>query len=201
MLLASERLDCEEAFRLIEEHRVSNMFTVPTILTMLASHEAAGRHDHSSLRHVIYAGSPMYRADQQAALGVLGKCIVQYFGLGEVTGNITVFPPREHDADDAVQGRIGTCGFPRTAMDVRILDDQGRDLPPHETGEICVAGPAVFAAISTIRRPMRNPSATASSAPATSAIATRRAMSTSPAGPRTCTYPAAPTSIRARSRR
>ncbi|MBX9990209.1 acyl-CoA synthetase [Phreatobacter oligotrophus] len=145
VLLASERLDCEEAFRLIEEHRVTNLFTVPTILTMLASHEAAGRFDHSSLRHVIYAGSPMYRADQQAALKVLGKCIVQYFGLGEVTGNITVFPPREHDADDAVQGRIGTCGFPRTAMDVRILDEAGRELPPFETGEICVAGPAVFA--------------------------------------------------------
>jgi len=145
VLLSTERLDCEEAFRLIAEHRVTNMFTVPTILTMLASHEAAGRHDHSSLKHVIYAGSPMYRADQQMALGALGKCIVQYFGLGEVTGNITVFPAREHDADDGVQGRIGTCGFPRTAMDVRILDDAGRDLGAGETGEICVAGPAVFA--------------------------------------------------------
>jgi fatty-acyl-CoA synthase len=145
VLLSTERLDCEEAFRLIAEHRVTNMFTVPTILTMLAGHEAADRYDHSSLKHVIYAGSPMYRADQQMALSRLGKCIVQYFGLGEVTGNITVFPTREHDLDDAVQGRIGTCGFPRTAMDVRILDEAGRELAPGETGEICVAGPAVFA--------------------------------------------------------
>lgn len=145
IFLSSERLDCEEAFRLIEQHHVTNMFTVPTILTMLAGHEAADRHDHTSLRHVIYAGSPMYRADQQMALARLGKCIVQYFGLGEVTGNITVFPTREHDIDDAVQGRIGTCGFPRTAMDVRILDESGLELAPFETGEICVAGPAVFA--------------------------------------------------------
>lgn len=145
ILLASERLDCEEAFRLIAEHRVTNMFTVPTILTMLAGHEAADRHDHSSLRHVIYAGSPMYRADQQIALTRLGQCIVQYFGLGEVTGNITVFPTREHDVDDAVQGRIGTCGYPRTAMDVRIFDEKGLELAPFATGEICVAGPAVFA--------------------------------------------------------
>ncbi len=145
VLLSTERLDCEEAFRLIAEHRVTNMFTVPTILTMLASHEAADRYDHSSLRYVIYAGSPMYRADQQMALQKLGKCIVQYFGLGEVTGNITVFPTREHDVDDTVQGRIGTCGYPRTAMDVRIFDDKGAELAPFETGEICVAGPAVFA--------------------------------------------------------
>ena len=35
VLLSGERLDCEEAWRLVERHRVTNMFTVPTILTML----------------------------------------------------------------------------------------------------------------------------------------------------------------------
>ncbi len=62
VLLPGERLDPEVAWRLVEEHRVSNMFTVPTILKALVEHEAVDRHDHSSLRHVIYAGAPMYRA-------------------------------------------------------------------------------------------------------------------------------------------
>ena len=43
---------------------MTNIFTVPTILTMLSRHEAVDRYDHSSLRYVIYAGAPMYRADQ-----------------------------------------------------------------------------------------------------------------------------------------
>ena len=47
----------------------------------------------ASLRYVIYAGAPMYRADQMHALRKLGKVLVQYFGMGEVTGNITVLPP------------------------------------------------------------------------------------------------------------
>ena len=72
---------------------MTNMFTVPTILKLLAEHPAAERYDHSSLRYVIYAGAPMYREDQKTALRRLGKVIVQYFGLGEVTGNITVLPP------------------------------------------------------------------------------------------------------------
>ena len=59
ILLATEKLDVEEAFALIAHHRVTNMFTVPTILKMLAEHPAADRHDHSSLRHVIYAVAPM----------------------------------------------------------------------------------------------------------------------------------------------
>jgi fatty-acyl-CoA synthase len=144
VLLSGERLDPEEAWRLVERHRVTNMFSVPTILTMLTRHDAVDRYDHSSLRYVIYAGSPMYRADQVHALRKLGKVIVQYFGMGEVTGNITVLPREYHSLDDANM-RVGTCGFPRTGMEVAILDLDGNHLPAGTTGEICVRGPGVFA--------------------------------------------------------
>ncbi len=144
VLLSGERLDCEEAWRLVERHRVTNMFTVPTILTMLTRHEAVDRYDHSSLRYVIYAGAPMYRADQVHALGKLGKVLVQYFGMGEVTGNITVLPRELHSLDDA-EMRVGSCGIPRTGMEITILDLDGNVLPPGTTGEICVRGPGVFA--------------------------------------------------------
>jgi len=144
VLLAGERLDCEEAWRLVEQHRVTNMFTVPTIMTMLTRHDSVDRYDHSSLRYVIYAGSPMYRADQLHALRKLGPVLVQYFGMGEVTGNITVLPPALHSENDA-EMPVGSCGFPRTGMEVSIMDDAGSHLPPDTTGEICVRGPGVFA--------------------------------------------------------
>jgi fatty-acyl-CoA synthase len=145
ILLSSERFDIDEAFRLIERHSVSNIFTVPTILKMMVEHPAVDRYDHSSLRYVIYAGAPMYREDQKAALKKLGKVLVQYFGLGEVTGNITVLPPHLHDPEDGPQARIGTCGFARTGMQVAVQRDDGSEAKPFETGEICVIGPAVFA--------------------------------------------------------
>lgn len=145
ILLSTEKLDVDEAFRLIAAHRVTNMFTVPTILKLLVEHPACARHDHSSLRHVIYAGAPMYREDQKRAIQTLGKVIVQYFGLGEVTGNITVLPPRLHEVEDGPEARIGTCGFERTGMQVSIQDDLGVEVAPFVTGEICVIGPAVFA--------------------------------------------------------
>jgi len=78
-------------------------------------------------------------------LKVLGPVLVQYFGLGEVTGNITVLPPDLHDAEDGPAARIGTCGYERTGMEVQIQDEQGRAVAPGETGEICVCGVAVFA--------------------------------------------------------
>jgi acyl-CoA synthetase (AMP-forming)/AMP-acid ligase II len=140
VLLPGERFDAAEAWRLVEQHRVTNMFTVPTILTALVRDQAVRQHDHSSLRHVIYAGAPMYRADQEEALAVLGPCLVQYFGLGEVTGNITVLRADQHTPEN-----LGTCGTPRTGMEVAILAEDGKRLPPGVIGEICVRGPAVFA--------------------------------------------------------
>ncbi|NYS25989.1 AMP-binding protein [Rhodobacteraceae bacterium 2376] len=131
-------------WQLVQDWRITNAFTVPTILKRLVEHPAVDTADHSALRHVIYAGAPMYRADQIRALEKLGAVLVQYFGLGEVTGSITVLPPVHHTTDDS-QMRLGTCGFARTGMEVQVQDDDGRALGPNETGEICVIGPAVFA--------------------------------------------------------
>jgi acyl-CoA synthetase (AMP-forming)/AMP-acid ligase II len=76
----------------------------------------------------------------------LGPVLVQYFGLGEVTGNITVLPTHMHSADDAdPNANIGSCGRPRTGMEVAILGADLQPLPTGEVGEICVRGPAVFA--------------------------------------------------------
>ena len=146
VLLPSDRLDPALFWQLVERHRISNLFTVPTIVKMLVEHPAVDAHDHSSLRYVIYAGAPMYRADQRRALRTLGPVLVQYFGLGEVTGCITVLPPAMHSADDAApEANIGSCGRPRTGMEVAILDPDGHPLPVGEVGEICCRGPGVFA--------------------------------------------------------
>jgi acyl-CoA synthetase (AMP-forming)/AMP-acid ligase II len=145
ILLPSERFDGTEAWRLVEEWRVTNLFTVPTITKLMVEHPAVDQFDHSSLRYVIYAGAPMYREDQKFALRKLGKVLVQYFGLGEVTGNITVLPCALHEAEDGPHVKLGTCGYERTGMQVQIQDDQGAEVAPFATGEICVAGPAVFA--------------------------------------------------------
>lgn len=145
ILPAGERLDVSAVWSLVEKWKVTNAFTVPTILKMLVEDPAVDRFDHSSLRYVIYAGAPMYRIDQIHALKKLGPVLVQYFGLGEVTGNITVLPPALHRIEDGPATRIGTCGFERTGMQVQIQDEQGNEVVPGQTGEICVVGPAVFA--------------------------------------------------------
>ncbi|MFD1883353.1 acyl-CoA synthetase [Paracoccus pacificus] len=145
ILMPSERFDVAKAWDLVREWRVSTMFTVPTILKLMTEDPSMATADTSSLRYVIYAGAPMYREDQKHALNRLGPVLVQYFGLGEVTGNITVLPTHLHDPEDRENARTGTCGFPRTGIEIQIQDNDGNEVAPLETGEICVIGPAVFA--------------------------------------------------------
>ncbi|MBA3771546.1 MAG: AMP-binding protein [Ramlibacter sp.] len=143
VLLAGDSLDCEAAYAAIQRHRVSNLFSVPTILKRLAEDPAADRYDHTSLKHVIYAGAPMHRADQERALAKLGAVLVQYFGLGEVTGSITVLRADEHlEGSGAL---LDTCGTARTGLEVAVLDEQCRPVATGVQGEICTRGPAVFA--------------------------------------------------------
>lgn len=154
VLMPGEGLDVAEAWRLIAEHRVTNLFTVPTIVKMLAEHPAAPPRAESPLKWVIYAGAPMYREDQKIALENLGPVLVQYYGMGEVTGNITFLPPWLHSTDDA-RMPVGSCGFPRTGMEIAIKDPAGGGaegdatggppLPVGEQGEVCVRGLGVFA--------------------------------------------------------
>lgn len=143
VLLPGGSLDTAQAWELVAEHRISTMFTVPTILNRLVQ-SVAGDTDHSSLRYVIYAGAPITRQDQRRAYEVLGAVIEQYYGLAEVTGAITVLPPALHGDVPTYQG-IVTAGYPRTGMTISIRDADGNPVPSGERGEICVVGPAVFA--------------------------------------------------------
>ena len=154
VLPASTRFDAEEIWQLVERHRVSNMFTVPTIVKMLVEHPAVDAWDHSSLRYVIYAGAPMYREDQKRA-GKLGPVLVQYFGLGEVTGNITVLPPALHEAADAPGARLGTCGIERTGMQVSIRTTAAGSWTPASRARSASAVRRCSRATTPIRRPTK----------------------------------------------
>jgi fatty-acyl-CoA synthase len=143
VLLPGDSFDATEAWSLIARHRISTMFTVPTILNRLVAAVEEDT-DRSSLRQVIYAGAPITQQDQRRAFEVLGPVIEQYYGLAEVTGAITVLPPEAHSDVPTYEG-IVTAGYPRTGMTISIQDSEGNPVPVGARGEICVVGPAVFA--------------------------------------------------------
>jgi acyl-CoA synthetase (AMP-forming)/AMP-acid ligase II len=146
VMLSTPSFREEECFRLIEEHRITGLFLVPTMLMRLVRHPSLGRYDLSSLKHVVYAGAPISRADQKTAIRTFGKALIQYYGSGETLGHGTVLGPELHTLDDDDPAiPTGTIGFPRTGTDIAIMSENMEPLPNGTAGLLCIRrGPGAF---------------------------------------------------------
>jgi acyl-CoA synthetase (AMP-forming)/AMP-acid ligase II len=125
----------QEVIRQLDTHRITCAFFVPTICTlMLISPHLAGA-DLSALRLIVYAGAPM-PTETIAALQTRfpGLALMNAYGLTETSSLSTVLPP----ADAA--SRASSVGLPVSRTIIRIVDEDGRDLPPGTVGEIWIKG-------------------------------------------------------------
>ena len=136
-------------------------FAAPTIVKRLVDHaEQAGLTPQDAARAwktIVYGGAPMYLADIQRALRVMGPRFVQIYGQGE-TPMVATALARRHLADTAHPRhleRLASVGVAQTPVQLRVADDQGRELPVGEVGEVMVRGDSVMAGY------WRNPRATA----------------------------------------
>ena len=125
---------------LVDHYRNCLLFLAPTMLNRFASHPATARMRSENLKTLIYGGAPMYLEDLKRALARLGPCLWQGYGQGE-TPNTICFLSKEwhartdHPRYDAI---LSSVGIPRTGIQVRIVDDSDRELPPGEIGEVIV---------------------------------------------------------------
>jgi len=113
--------------------------------------------DTRNLKTLYYGGGPMYVADLERALALLGPKLFQLFGQGESPMTITGLS-RRHHADSAhprFRERLGSCGIARTGVAFRVVDEEDRDLPPGEVGEVITRSDCVMKGY------WRNPEATA----------------------------------------
>jgi acyl-CoA synthetase (AMP-forming)/AMP-acid ligase II len=99
-----------------------------------------------NLKCLVYGGAPMYVADLEKALAVFGPRLYQLFGQGESPMSITGLPKHLHQASDSQQrlARLGSVGYARTGVEVRVVDADGRPLPVGEVGEIITRSDGVM---------------------------------------------------------
>ncbi len=125
-----ERWDAEEALARIERHRVTTTHMVPTQLhrLMRLPEETRRRYDCSSLSHVLHAAAPCPVELKRQLFAWWGPVIYEYYGATE--GGGTLAGPEDWLAHP------GTVGRPWPGADVKILDDDGRELPPGRVGTV-----------------------------------------------------------------
>ena len=159
---ASGGFDAAELFDLGLKTGPLSLFAAPTIVKRLVDEaETAGYSPArcaQAFKTIVYGGAPMYAADIERALRVMGPRFVQIYGQGESPMTGTVLS-RRHLADTAHPHhaeRIASVGVAQTPVRIRVADAQGRDVPLGEVGEVLIGGDSVMAGY------WRNPEATAS---------------------------------------
>ena len=158
---ASGAVDPDELFALGQVLGPMSTFAAPTIVRRLVEHaERSGLsvgQVGQAWKTIVYGGAPMYQADIEHALAVMGPRFVQIYGQGESPMTITALSradllDRHHPRH---QHRIGSVGVAQTPVQVRVADAQGQTLPAGQAGEILVKGECVMAGY------WRNPEASA----------------------------------------
>ena len=129
-------------FETIEREKVTVLKLVPTMLYQLMESPEKDRYDLSSLHAIIYGGSPIAVPRLIEAVQFFGKKLVQLYGQAEAPMCISTFSKRDHiiEGSEEVVERLKSAGKPCINVEVRIVDDDGKDVQPGEVGEVIVRG-------------------------------------------------------------
>jgi len=123
-----------------------SMFAAPTVVKRIVAACEARPGASESIGRIVYGGGPMYLADIEEALRVMGPRFAQIYGQGESPMTLTVLP--QHVIADAYQprhrDRLQSVGYAQVNIEIAIRDESGELLPAGEIGEVCARGPTVM---------------------------------------------------------
>lgn len=125
----------------VARHRPTVTCLVPTALQMLVDHNCEQSTDFSSLRRILYAGSPIGQQTLQRALQLFRCDFVQFYGTTE-TFIISLLRPEQHRVDNP--DLLKSCGQPMPGVELRIVDTDGHERPAGTAGEVLVRSPWMF---------------------------------------------------------
>ena len=129
--------DPEEVFRLIEKYRATNFIGVPTMYQILVNHPGAEKYDHSSLERCTISAAPVTEELYRAFTSKFNCKMYEGYGLTEAAPAVALCRP-------SMPLKKGSTGVPIPGVEVKIVDDEDKELPAGEQGEIAVKGPNVM---------------------------------------------------------
>jgi acyl-CoA synthetase (AMP-forming)/AMP-acid ligase II len=141
--------DPVQAFQIIEREKVNSTGGVPTIAWQLIEHPERSKYDLSSIEAIGYGGAPSAPELVRKIREVFGALPGNGWGMTETTATVTT-----HSGEDYLN-RPTSCGPPVAVAQLKVLDDDGNELPPGQIGELYSAGPMI------VKGYWNNPEATA----------------------------------------
>ena len=133
-VVVMRKFDAREWVRLVREHRVTSTFSAPTQLKRIVSlpDDVLAQADCSSMRTLIANAAPVPYALKQEVIEKLGEgFLFEVYGSTEL-GVDTVLSP-----EDQLR-KPGSCGRPYGNIQLKVVDEAGRECPPGEPGELYI---------------------------------------------------------------
>lgn len=129
-------------FETIERERVTVLKLVPSMLYQLLDSPDKTKYDLSSLHSIIYGGSPIAVPRLIEAIKFFGEKLVQLYGQAEAPMCISTFSKRDHiiEGPEEVVKRLSSAGKPCANVEVRVVEENGKDVRFGEVGEVIVRG-------------------------------------------------------------
>ncbi|MEW6667598.1 MAG: long-chain-fatty-acid--CoA ligase [Thermodesulfobacteriota bacterium] len=129
-------------FQTIEREKVTVFKLVPVMLKRLLEDPDKTRYDLTSLKHIIYGGSPIGRPLLEDSLRFFGRILSQLYGQGEIPMAITVLSREDHilEGTEEEARRLNSAGKACTNVEVKIVDEKGAEVRPGVVGEIVARG-------------------------------------------------------------
>ena len=136
-LVTQYKWDPAEALRLIEKHKVTQISGVPAVIRSLLEHPDYDKHDLSSLSTISQGGSPVPPDSIARIQSDFSEKVspTNGYGLTETTSAVV------GNAGKAYFGKKDSVGQPMIGTDIRIVDEQGNDLPLGSVGEVWIQSP------------------------------------------------------------
>jgi long-chain acyl-CoA synthetase len=131
------RFSPKDVLEAIERYRVISAAFVPTMVTLLLHFPEAGGYDASSLLRVRCGSAPLSMATLRAFEKKFGCTVYMGYGLTETGGWLSA-----HRVGRPI--KPASAGIPLENVTLRIVDDQDRELPAKQLGEIVACGPNVM---------------------------------------------------------
>ncbi|MCE7524848.1 long-chain-fatty-acid--CoA ligase [Alloalcanivorax xenomutans] len=135
----------EEVLATIEREKITDVILVPSMIQMLVDHPEVREYDLSSLTRVAYGASPISLAVLERALAVFPDAqFTHTYGMTEASPMITLNSWRNHRGEALSNGRIRSAGKATWGMEVRIVDEDDREVPRGTVGEVVARGDNVM---------------------------------------------------------
>jgi acyl-CoA synthetase (AMP-forming)/AMP-acid ligase II len=139
------RFDPAEFARAVRDHRATHTFLVPTMIQRLLDAGNDVRAAVRSLEQISFGGAPIAPPVFARAIDDFGPILTQVYGSSEAPHPVTLLRPSDYLAADGERDRLlRSAGRASFATDLRVVDDEGHDVPPGEVGELLVAGDHVL---------------------------------------------------------